>query len=361
LLQDARSTRRLLILAVSSILSVAFRTWLTGGRLPTFATADNPASRCNSFLTRAFTFFYLPAFNFGLLLYPSTLSFDWSMDSIPLISRVLDFRNVVSFVFYSALIWSTYKHIIYLNCITMHLHKQETVMKDATTSIVDVNCNDGIVICKKFGSELQHRPAVHLLSHFRHVIDMFCSWLRCLNSNSGSKNYNVPFQRLSRDSYPSQCLCTAISKSTATKPKNIEDNFVRRQDSIVVSVSVAMMVIPFIPASNLVAYVGFVVAERVLYIPSLGFCLLVGHGFVKLVERFGNDKRSRKNVALLLAIPLILVLITLGGRTVVRNRDWTSEESLYRSGIPVNPPKGTYFSSLKINYCFFIILNNKHS
>jgi hypothetical protein len=113
---------------------------------------------------------------------------------------------------------------------------------------------------------------------------------------------------------------------------------------------VAMMVIPFIPASNLVAYVGFVVAERVLYIPSLGFCLLVGHGFVKLVERFG-DRSSLKLVTLLLATPLILVLITLGGRTVVRNRDWKSEENLYRSGIPVNPAKGTYFALLKINYC----------
>jgi hypothetical protein len=125
--------------------------------------------------------------------------------------------------------------------------------------------------------------------------------------------------------------------STATKPKNVtEDNCVRRQDSVVVLMSVAMMVIPFIPASNLVAYVGFVVAERVLYIPSLGFCLLVGHGFVKLMERFG-DRNSRK---MLLTISFILVLTALGGRTVNRNLDWASEESLYRSGISVNPAKG---------------------
>ncbi|XP_021915042.1 transmembrane and TPR repeat-containing protein 2-like isoform X2 [Zootermopsis nevadensis] len=336
--EDARSTRRLLTLAVGSILSVGLRTWLTGSRLPTFAAADNPASRCSSFLTRAFTFFYLPAFNFGLLLYPSTLSFDWSMDSIPLITHVLDFRNVISFVFYSALIWSTYKHIIYLNCITMHNQKQETVLKSVSTSIVDVSCSNGGAVCKQFGSEVQRRPAMNLLLVFRHGLEIFSSWPRCLNSESVSKNYNAPFHHLNRDSYSSHCLCTTISKSTANKPKNVEDNFVRRQDSIVVTVGVAMMVIPFIPASNLVAYVGFVVAERVLYIPSLGFCLLVGHGFVILLEKLG-DKRSRKNVAFLLTMTLILILIALAGRTIVRNRDWKSEEDLYRSGISVNPAK----------------------
>lgn len=271
------------------------------------------------------------------------------MDSIPLITHVLDFRNVISFVFYSALIWSTYKHIIYLNCITMHNQKQETVLKSVSTSIVDVSCSNGGAVCKQFGSEIQRRPAMNLLLVFRHGLEIFSSWPRCLNSESGSKNYNAPFHHLNRDSYPSHCLCTTISKSTANKPKNVEDNFVRRQDSIVVTVGVAMMVIPFIPASNLVAYVGFVVAERVLYIPSLGFCLLVGHGFVILLEKLG-DKRSRKNVAFLLTMTLILILITLAGRTIVRNRDWKSEEDLYRSGISVNPAKGKYFASLKINY-----------
>lgn len=39
------------------------------------------------------------------------------------------------------------------------------------------------------------------------------------------------------------------------------------------------MIFPFIPASNLLFPVGFVVAERVLYTPSLGFTLLFGLGY----------------------------------------------------------------------------------
>lgn len=335
-LQDARTFRSLLILAATSILILALRIWLTGGHLPRFSAADNPASRCDSFLTRAFTFLYLPPFNFGLLLCPSTLSFDWSMDSIPLINHVLDFRNVISLVFYSALIWSTSKHVVYLNAFVKHRHKQDTPTKHAPVSTCDVRCNDQRVMCSVAGPQLRH-PALNLFSVFYHVVETIYLWLPCLNTKAGSRNCGVSYRLLSRDCHPIQCLCTTTLTATATKPKNItEDSCVRRQDSVVVLMSVAMMVIPFIPATNLLAYVGFVVAERVLYIPSLGFCLLVGHGFVKLIES-SEDRNSRK---MMLTVSLILVLMILGGRTVIRNLDWASEESLYRSGISVNPAKG---------------------
>ena len=42
------------------------------------------------------------------------------------------------------------------------------------------------------------------------------------------------------------------------------------------------MVLPFLPASNLFFPVGFVVAERVLYIPSMGFCIMVAYGWSKM-------------------------------------------------------------------------------
>lgn len=50
--------------------------------------------------------------------------------------------------------------------------------------------------------------------------------------------------------------------------------------------ALSLIVLPFIPASNLFFPVGFVVAERVLYVPSMGFCVLVAHGF-KIVSQKG--------------------------------------------------------------------------
>ena len=50
------------------------------------------------------------------------------------------------------------------------------------------------------------------------------------------------------------------------------------KDSLGVLMSLSLMILPFLPASNLFFPVGFVLAERVLYIPSMGFCLLVALG-----------------------------------------------------------------------------------
>lgn len=88
------------------------------------------------------------------------------------------------------------------------------------------------------------------------------------------------------------------------------------------------------PATNLLFYVGFVVAERVLYLPSVGYCLLVGLGISKV-------KRTRYWRISWAA--LVLLLCLFAARTMLRNRDWKDEEMLYRSAIPVNPPKGNSF------------------
>ena len=50
------------------------------------------------------------------------------------------------------------------------------------------------------------------------------------------------------------------------------------KSSVLAVVALSWIVIPYLPASNLFFPVGFVVAERVLYLPSMGFCLLVALG-----------------------------------------------------------------------------------
>ena len=51
------------------------------------------------------------------------------------------------------------------------------------------------------------------------------------------------------------------------------------------TLTVAMLVIPFIPASNVFFRVGFVIAERVLYLPVAGFCVLVILGATRLCQK----------------------------------------------------------------------------
>lgn len=52
-----------------------------------------------------------------------------------------------------------------------------------------------------------------------------------------------------------------------------------------------------------------------------------------------NGRRARRwRVSVIGA--WITLLALLSARTIRRNQDWQSDETLYRSGVPLNPPKG---------------------
>ncbi|RUS90441.1 hypothetical protein EGW08_001782 [Elysia chlorotica] len=111
------------------------------------------------------------------------------------------------------------------------------------------------------------------------------------------------------------------------------------QRSRAVVMSLALMVLPFIPASNLFFPVGFVVAERILYTPSFGFCLLVALGFQALRDSAGS---SRPVINAL----LMCLVISHAAKTYHRNFDWESEYSIFRAGLRVNQQNAKLFNNV---------------
>ena len=59
--------------------------------------------------------------------------------------------------------------------------------------------------------------------------------------------------------------------------------------------SLALLVVPFLPATNLFFRVGFVIAERILYLPSAGLCMLVVVGASHLC-RYQKYRKVKKFV-----------------------------------------------------------------
>ncbi|KAI1882260.1 hypothetical protein AGOR_G00248850 [Albula goreensis] len=88
------------LLATWGAVLLAVRLYWMGNKPPSFSNSDNPAADSPSFLTRTLTFLYLPAANMWLLLCPDTLSFDWSMDALPLLRTYTDWRNLHTIAFY---------------------------------------------------------------------------------------------------------------------------------------------------------------------------------------------------------------------------------------------------------------------
>ncbi|KAG8226447.1 hypothetical protein J437_LFUL003439, partial [Ladona fulva] len=249
-----------IIIAVFSLLAI--RCVALAGGLPTFSSSDNPASRSNSLITRTLTFLYLPVLNLNLLLCPTTLSFDWSMDAVPLVKSFADERNIISFLMYISFMYL----IVKLLC--------SVVMKDLSRE-----------------------------------------WSSQIIESTKQQNTND-----SRNDISSSVKCLEASVSLF---------------------SICMAILPFLPATNLIAYVGFVIAERVLYVPSMGYCLLLGLGLSNILIALDlNLKKWTRVLRILVTSGAMLMLIIFTTQTVIRSGDWRDEERLYRSGIGVNPAKG---------------------
>lgn len=106
------------------------------------------------------------------------------------------------------------------------------------------------------------------------------------------------------------------------------------QHSRMLIMCLAWIVLPFLPASNLFFPVGFVVAERILYMPSMGFCLLIAYGYEQIRNGSGNK------VKYLLNAILMLLLLAHSIKSYKRNNDWKNEYTLFMSGVHVNDRSG---------------------
>jgi hypothetical protein len=277
------------LLGMLGIGLVVFRVYFMGNKPPEFAPSDNPASDSDQFITRCLTYLLLPVLNMWMFLCPRILSFDWSMSAIPLVESVADYRNIFTVVFYSVMGYLAYLTLDFIN-------------NHSKASPVHLNGNG-------FSS---------------HVI-------QTLKPSTG-KHKTFQTQR--------QTSITGENLSNSTHSHSSGLNISSHSIDVLIF-SIALIVLPFIPASNLFFYVGFVIAERVLYIPSMGFCLLVGHGCNILYKKYKNEKNNKEK---LVVIGTVFLIVLNSGKTVLRNKDWASEERLYSSGIAVNPPKGKYIT-----------------
>ena len=97
--------------------------------------------------------------------------------------------------------------------------------------------------------------------------------------------------------------------------------------------SLLFMLLPFLPASNIFQTVGFVAAERTLYTPSLGWCVLVARGADRLIAR------ARTNLSLTVSLHLTCIsfLLLSSARLLSRNTVWASRGDLFRSGLASTP------------------------
>ncbi|XP_041441947.1 protein O-mannosyl-transferase TMTC1 isoform X2 [Xenopus laevis] len=122
---------------------------------------------------------------------------------------------------------------------------------------------------------------------------------------------------------------------------------VKRAPNREVLVGLLFLLFPFIPASNLFFRVGFVVAERILYMPSMGFCILCVHG-LKVLQSHMSQRRS-----LTLMLCFLVLLLLFSCKSVSQSECWRSREALFRSGVQTLP------HNAKVHYNFANFLKDQ--
>ncbi|XP_067669519.1 protein O-mannosyl-transferase TMTC4-like [Haliotis asinina] len=103
------------------------------------------------------------------------------------------------------------------------------------------------------------------------------------------------------------------------------------RDQRILITSLTVLGVPFLPASNLFFRVGFVIAERILYLSCAGFCMLVVLGAKQICLRAHSSTKKGLSTGFIVLI-LLFVL-----RSIERSLDFRTGLSLYTSGAKVCP------------------------
>ena len=109
--------------------------------------------------------------------------------------------------------------------------------------------------------------------------------------------------------------------------------------------SLAMLILPFLPSAHVLVTVGFTVAERVLYLPSMGFCMLVALATPTARAR-GSGGGAAKAWAWVRALAFAAYLCGHAAGLLRRNNDWRTNLSLLTSGVAHQPTNGKLLYNL---------------
>jgi len=115
----------------------------------------------------------------------------------------------------------------------------------------------------------------------------------------------------------------------------------RKRLSGQVWVAIALTIAPILPVLNLkVFHYEYIIQDRYLYLPSIGFCYLIAMALVRL-------GRTQKPIALVLTA---VILVAFGGSTVLQNRVWHDAVPLWQRATWYSPNSWSTHYNLGLAY-----------
>lgn len=176
---------------------------------------------------------FLHAKYFHLLLFPWNLSADWSFACIPYVHSLSDPRNAATAALYAALL-----------------------------SVIIAGKPWMILSCVLHGSQ----PAATVSTPAQQA-----------DSNPATAD------PLLLNSKPNVGHCGASASAAPSRDAQVEQADRHRRALWQMVIVVGLVIGPFVPAANIFFYVGTFIGERLLYLPSVGYCMMFAHYLTELL------------------------------------------------------------------------------
>ena len=341
--------------------------------------AENPFS----FLTgwpKIFSYLYLHFRYFFLLVWPKDLCSEYAYNCIPAVETWTDYRNIYSFLMYFGLICTIIKSILLL----APQKGDELESHDPTPESVACEDSKTSTSCNKSSSANNEGYDSGDLNDSLSSNYSFDMSQALQLKNFGLKN--IPTDTVCKDIDPSESniddnlrpnvkshsngdvLETTLNSqidgegckddnlkgsimNPNSNPENdlIEEDFDSQTSQIYPEaylISLAFLLVPFLPASGIFR-LGTLLAERLLYLPSIGYCSLMGICIHNIACWFVPDplmttqsnirkKQSIKRDAAkwLITMPIVYLY---GIRTIHRNAAWRNDKTLFLSAYETCP------------------------
>ncbi|MFH1316468.1 MAG: tetratricopeptide repeat protein [Candidatus Woesearchaeota archaeon] len=125
--------------------------------------------------------------------------------------------------------------------------------------------------------------------------------------------------------------------------------FYIRKRSKFISFGIFWFFITLIPFSNIFP-VNVIMAERYLYVPSFGFCLILGFVFYKLINFKSGSPNVNKTVKAVSMLALVILLLWYSSVVIQRNSEWRDSISFWEITIGKEPRASRPYDNLGIEY-----------
>jgi tetratricopeptide (TPR) repeat protein len=102
----------------------------------------------------------------------------------------------------------------------------------------------------------------------------------------------------------------------------------------IISFGIILYLIGLLMFANLYLPIPGIIGERLLFISSFGFCIVLVVGLLQLIRRWSHSDKSReKNYSTMIYIFFSLLILIFSIKTIARNTDWKDFITLYSTDI----------------------------